>query len=242
VPTALRVGAARQACGVGIFLLLDGLVDLVLPRRCAGCEQPGWPWCAGCRPAGSPFDVRGVVPGAGGLVAGAVYAEAVRSAVLAYKERGRRDLAGPLGELLASAVLAARAPLASRDPPGRLVAERLVLVPVPSGRAVRAARGGDHVLRLARRAAPRCAVPVAAGALSLTRMPQDSAGLGIAERAANLAGAMRAAPPPKSLAAVLVDDVVTTGASLREAAPALAAAGWPIAGAATVAATPRRVG
>ena len=71
---------------------------------------------------------------------------------------------------------------------------------------------------------------------------RDSAGLTTAARAANLDAAMRARPPRRDgRAAVVVDDIVTTGATLREAARALRAAGWTVVGAAVVAATPRRV-
>jgi predicted amidophosphoribosyltransferase len=69
---------------------------------------------------------------------------------------------------------------------------------------------------------------------------RDSAGLDIAARAANLAGAMRADGPRGSPRAVLVDDIVTTGATLLEAARALRAAGWTVPGAVVVAATARR--
>jgi predicted amidophosphoribosyltransferase len=96
------------------------------------------------------------------------------------------------------------------------------------------------VARLARRTAVRTGLRVAPNALALTRSPQDSAGLGIAERAANLAHAMVARSPAVRAGAVVVDDIVTTGATLGEASRALAAAGWPVIGAAVVAATPRR--
>lgn len=77
--------------------------------------------------------------------------------------------------------------------------------------------------------------------LALTRTGQDSAGLSQRERAANLTEAMTATPPPHpGTAAVIVDDIVTTGATLREAARALDAAGWSVRGAAVVAATERR--
>jgi predicted amidophosphoribosyltransferase len=157
----------------------------------------------------------------------------VRAALLAYKERGRRDLAEPLGRLLARSVAAAWA--AERSPP-----PRVVLVPAPSARSVAAARGGDHVLRLARRAGARCGLRTAGGVLTLTRSVRDSAGLGIAERAANLSRAVVARPAPVGVGALVVDDIVTTGATLHECVRALREAGWPVIGTAVVAATPRR--
>jgi predicted amidophosphoribosyltransferase len=76
------------------------------------------------------------------------------------------------------------------------------------------------------------------GALRLVAAVHDSAGLGAAARQANLAHAMRAQPPPRAgVRVVLVDDVVTTGATVREAVRALTAAGWQVVGAATVART-----
>ena len=66
----------------------------------------------------------------------------------------------------------------------------------------------------------------------------DSAGLGLRERAENLHHAL-AARPGEGRVALLVDDIVTTGATLGEAERALQAAGWAVAGAVVVAATPR---
>ncbi|WP_375494090.1 ComF family protein, partial [uncultured Jatrophihabitans sp.] len=116
-------------------------------------------------------------------------------------------------------------------------AGRTVLVPVPSSRRAAAARGGDHVVRLARRAAWQTGVP-AMPSLALVRTVADSAGLSAGERACNMHAAMNARAAPPGCAAVVVDDIVTTGATLREACRALVAAGWPVLGAAVVAATP----
>jgi predicted amidophosphoribosyltransferase len=203
------------------------LTDLVLPRRCAGCGRPGELLCGGCRPSGPPLLLAGFD---GPVLAAGRYEHRLRSAVLAYKERGRRELARPLAELL---TLAGLLSLDGRGNP-------VVLVPVPSARAAARRRGGDHVLRLARIAAARWRIPVGP-VLRLVRVVHDSTGLGAAARHTNLAGAMAAAhPPPARPAAVLVDDIVTTGATLHEAMRALRAAGWPVLGGVAVAATPLR--
>jgi predicted amidophosphoribosyltransferase len=209
---------------------LAALLDLVLPRRCVGCGSPLGVLCPQCVPAGPILAIGGCdVAG----FATAPYEGPVRAALLAYKERGRRDLAGPLGIQLARAVR--ECVRVQRAPPGRAI-----LVPVPSASSAAAARGGDHVVRLARRAGAAGGLRVARGALALTRGVRDSAGLTTGERASNLAGAMAARPVPAERCAVVVDDIVTTGATLRESVRALHAAGWPVLGCAVVAATPRR--
>lgn len=214
---------------------VEDVLDLVLPRRCVGCARPGAALCGRCVPAG---DVQRIDHGTVWVCAAAPYTGGAQKALIRYKERGRRDLAAPLAVLLARSV---RAVLGECGVPADDRALRPVLVGVPSTRAAAAARGGDHVLRLARRAGLRTGVPVAGTrALELTREKQDSAGLSVAERAGNLRGALRACAPLVGRAAILVDDIVTTGATLREAARALQSAGWPVLGAAVVAATPRR--
>lgn len=204
---------------------LCAAADLVIPRHCIACGRAGRTLCSSCAPAGR------IRIEAGGLsvVAAAAYDGATRAALIAYKERARRDLAGPLGELLARAVSCGSAG---------------VLVPVPSAARVARSRGGDHVLRLARvaaRIAARNGERRVVTPLRLMRSVQDSAGLGARERAANLRGAMTAMPAPQpGTSVIIVDDIVTTGATMREAARALEGAGWSVIGAAVVAATARR--
>ncbi|MDQ6849325.1 MAG: ComF family protein [Actinomycetota bacterium] len=198
--------------------MLSTLADLVLPRTCVGCGASDGPLCVRCvglellRADGDPP-----------VAAAGAYDATLRKALLAYKERDRRDLARALGGQLARAVR---------------VYPACVLVPVPSSAAARRLRGGDHILRLARIAARDARTSVATP-LCLVRRVRDSAGLDPAARAANLAGAMvarRSAGTP----AVIVDDIATTGSTLREAARALREAGWEVRGAAVVAATRRR--
>jgi predicted amidophosphoribosyltransferase len=203
--------------------VLSALTDLVLPRCCIGCGRPGPGLCRWCVPPEGPFDATPVLGVR--VTAAATYDAAVRSALLAYKERGRRDLAGPLAALLAGAVV-------------RHGTSRAVLVPVPSSAAAARSRGGDHVLRLARRVSRRTGTDVEA-ALFLNRQVRDSAGLDPAERASNLDAAMTASAGG-GRRALVVDDIVTTGATLHEAGRALREAGWAVCGAAVVAATPLR--
>ena len=210
--------------------LFDHLLDLVLPVRCIGCGLPETAWCDRCRV--TPRSIAAI--GVPAVRAAARYDGAVRAALLAYKERGRRVLAGPLGRYLACAV-------ADLERSVCLDHRAVVLLPVPSRPAAARARGGDHVLRLARAASKECGLPVF-NCLRLMGPVRDSAGLSTAERRRNLNGRMVArSPPSPGLVAVIVDDIVTTGATVSEAERALRRAGWAVGGAAVVAATQRRL-
>ncbi len=222
--------------------LAAALADLVLPRTCAGCGVPGPVLCRRCaRLLTRPREAtpRRVPWGMPPTVAAGAYAGPVRPAVAAFKEHGRAELAGPLGTALALAVAVHAALL-----PGRPV----LLVPLPPTRAALRARGRDPVRELAVAAVGelRAAGVDAEQArlLARTGRVRDSAGLTVAQRRANLAGTVtaRAARVPRGALLVVVDDVVTSGATLTQAAAALgvtAAAGAGPVLAAVVAATPR---
>ena len=118
----------------------------------------------------------------------------------------------------------------------------IVLVPIPSAAGAVRRRGFDATASMARLAARRLRAryPITARmALTQGRRVADQAGLGAAARRENLFGAFRLRKLIPG-AAVLVDDLVTTGSSLTEAARVLRAAGIRVLGAATVAATVRR--
>ncbi|MCC3771006.1 ComF family protein, partial [Streptomyces sp. UNOC14_S4] len=87
------------------------ITGLVLPVDCAGCGRWRTVLCAECREALSGRPARRVWPdpvpaGLPSVHAAASYGDAVRSVLLAHKERGALALAGPLGEALAGAVRA----------------------------------------------------------------------------------------------------------------------------------------
>lgn len=232
------------------------LADLVLPADCAGCGAPRAGLCPECadllgagrvrrvRPepgqpaAAAPRDPVRVAAALPPVYAAGGYGDELRAVLLAHKERGALRLTRPLASALAGAVRAAARPSQAWG------AGTLLLVPVPSARRAVGARGHDPVLRMARGAAgelrgtglPARVVP----ALRRRRRVADQAGLTASARAANLDGALTVPGAAGRLLAegpiVLVDDLMTTGASLAEAARAVAAGGGRVVGAAVVAA------
>ncbi|MEV0678226.1 phosphoribosyltransferase [Actinosynnema sp. NPDC050436] len=192
------------------------LINLLFPPRCAGCRAEGAHCCAPCLAAfGPPRRVQ--VPGkCPPVFALADYRGPARELVLALKERGRRDLAPVLGALVAAAV-----PELPGHPGG---GRNWWLVPAPSRRAAARRRGGSHLVGIA-----RCAGLPVARALAFAPGVVDSVGLGAAARRANVAGRVRLArtglPPPGS-AALVLDDVVTTGATVAACVSALKSGGF----------------
>jgi predicted amidophosphoribosyltransferase len=224
----------------GTVAVARSLVELVLPRSCAGCEEPGPLLCTRCRevlagPA-EPTRPRPCPAGFPSTWTVTAYDGPARAAILAHKEHGRLALAAPLGWALAQGIAAA----AGSRP--------VLIVPVPSRAAATRQRGHDPVLRMARVAARRLRadghVASVRPLLRAARRVADQAGLSSGARAANLSGAHRirrfGALPGPDVCVIVVDDVVTTGASLAEAVRALRAAGVDVHGAAVVAATQRR--
>lgn len=163
------------------------------------------------------------------------YTAVARRLLTAFKERRRRSLAELLGARLAAAV--AGLSLAHQ------ASEPLVLVPMPSRPNAVRQRTYDAVSLLAKTAASRLAATgLAVGVrpvLTQVRKVADQSGLHQEQRRRNLAGALTAGRVDGALV-VVVDDIVTTGASLAEAARALGLAGCAVLGAATVAATVKR--
>ena len=170
-------------------------------------------------------------------VTSSAYDPILRRVINAHKERQALTLTSFLAERLA---LSVHVLLASE--PYAVGASRIVLVPIPSAARTVRRRGFDATASMARLAARRLRVryPMTVrSALTQGRRVADQAGLGAAARQENLRGAFRLRRPITAGAAVLVDDLVTTGSSLTEAARVLRAARIPVLGAATVAATVR---
>ena len=238
--------------------VMDGvraLVGLALPVACAGCGRPDDQVCRGCQTELDrcrwPEGARQVRPdpcpqGLTSVHASGRYEGPLAAVVAAYKDDGRRDCGSLLGELLAASVDAAvthsgaaRELLARHNGP-------ILAVPVPSSAASRRARGDTPLVALAGHALRGVADHELrlSEALRPVRRVADQAGLGARERAVNLEHSMGVQPRWEAAVpgavCVVLDDVLTTGATLVEAARALRSAGAAAVLAATICATQRR--
>jgi len=210
-----------------------GLIEAAFPVACAACgarvgEETRLPLCAGCRRAlvdcgpafcldcaragGSPRTCRRADHRR--LRAGFTWNEPLRAVVHGFKFGAAEDLAAPLADASWSGPAFADKPRPD------------LLVPVPLHPVRRRERGYDQALVLAAAFAERAGAPVVA-ALVRARATRQQARLPAAARRANVAGAfaLRAPGVVRGRRVALVDDVVTTGATVDAASAVLAAAG-----------------
>lgn len=198
--------------------LWERVLFLLFPARCLWCGKAVEPegfFCVECRGEAEVPGVRRFALQKSGktleVFAPAVYRGGYRETLHRYKFRGQKGLSGQLGRLMAGEALS-------------LCGEIDGVAYVPLSRKGRRARGYDQSRLLAKAAAGALGVPLAE-VLEKSKENQCQHGLGRSARMENVKGVYRAGPEAKGRALLLVDDIVTTGATLCQCAEALYEAG-----------------
>jgi predicted amidophosphoribosyltransferase len=208
------------------------MLDLILPLECGGCGAPSTRWCDACATAlqvhaDEPHLVTPRVDPGVPVFALGRYAGPRRHAIVAVKEHGRRDLVAPLSRALALGI--------HRLAVWGVLSTPLTVVPAPTRRAAARRRGGDPVARVAATATRVHPGITVVHALRTVGRARDSVGLTTTAREHNIAGRVRLTAAAPAGEVLLVDDIVTTGATAREAVRVLEAAGSAVAAVLTLA-------
>lgn len=221
--------------------LANSMIDLVLGRTCAGCDKPGVGLCGCCARALQPrvrlrrdLDVGDVVEGLRIPVVCALdYRGIVRHVLYRYKDHRIRQLARVLGPALGASVTLAA------DRAG-VPARVTVLTPMPTRRSSLRRRGFDATALLASESIKHVTTSGIRHLLVDTRIGGAAKHVGAFERERRAVDAFRLkrerALPTTPV--ILVDDIVTTGSTVKEAVETLLVAGVQVVAVATLAGTP----
>lgn len=202
------IAGLKKAAGFGL--------DLVFPPRCANCGRVDTTWCEICQTILDTVPIiahQRDVPALDGAAATAVHEGILQSAAQALKYEGVRTLAIPLARRLNHALMAMNWPVD-------------VLIPVPLHLKRLSERGYNQAQLLAECLARASGLPHAPAALTRTRNTVSQVGLNRQERLNNLVDAFQAnAQIVAGKSILLIDDVLTTGATLTGCAQAVRDAG-----------------
>lgn len=236
------------ACAMGTFglhlggrLLAEAMGELLWPTRCVGCDMPGELLCADCRAALPWIDQRWACPVCGApygwltctecgrdwetrsVVSCLPFSGVAARMITCYKDEHERRLAPVIAAAMATSLDEASAWPASDGRPRFDPASLDAICFVPATAEAYARRGFDHMEHVAASLASLVGVPMAD---VLARRPaRDQRELGREERALNMAGTVDVVDDVLGLRLLVADDVITTGASVREAARALLSRG-----------------
>lgn len=218
--------------------LLDALA-VISPTECSGCGTVDRAVCACCRLALAPFvhatqRTAQYLPTEDSITVWSAleYAGAAQRVIGAFKDGGRTDAASILADPLLAAVVAALEH--SEQPGGNNSGEAVRLATIPSSRQAMRSRGFKPVELLMRRAGLR-----ASHVFRQTGEAADQVGLDRASRYLNKRGSLAATRALDGYRFLLVDDIVTTGATLFEARRVITEGGGIVVGYATLAETRR---
>jgi ComF family protein len=194
---------------------LARVLDVLFPPRCASCKRLGTLFCGACQAqlVRYPGTMRRLPPALDSVEIGYVFSGPLRAAVHQLKYAGAPRLAQPLGVLLAATV-AAQFQARPVD----------ALVPIPLHPQRLAERGYNQAAELATVIAQSLGVPVADDLVRM-RATTQQASLNARERAANVTGAFQWVRGTAPMRVALIDDVLTTGATMNACAEALRTGG-----------------
>lgn len=216
-----------------LAILRDAFRDamaVLMPVECAGCQSQDRALCSECARSLVAAPTIHSTAGRVRVYSALRYEGPVRRVLLAFKDHHRTDQAKPLSRALLPALRRALDNVVDNGDPSGVVQ----LVTVPSSKRAFRARG-YHPIALVLRAAGVKHSAV----LRVAKATTSQKSLGAQERATNLSGAFVATRWLGGVQVIIVDDVLTTGATIDEAARAISAAGGVVVAAVTIGFTPR---
>ena len=208
------------------MISLTALSDLIFPARCLGCRQLGIGICSMCRVSWHPHIYRTSIATDGfsfPVYSSVAYSLVAQKVLLGAKESALQDADRLILQALSHSLTYFYSEIGISD-----------LVPIPSRQTNTRKRGRDFILEQTKALSQNPQVQVRA-ILSHSRKVKDQTTLNSQSRELNLSKSMKCANREDSsnIPVILIDDLVTSGATLREAGRALHGAGYTVIGAVT---------
>lgn len=194
--------------------LVDDLAQLIFPTRCYGCNRLGLSICTQCRREWIPHYYKTHLQHLK-VHSALLYTPTASKILLAAKENSIQGA----DDLLISAITHVLHK-------AKLDSHYFQLVPIPSSKSSQRRRGRSFIVDITKKISKEVGLPIN-DCLQLTRRVADQSGLTRDQRKTNLEGAFSVKPGAILRGdQILIDDVVTTGATLSEAARALNSQGF----------------